>query len=173
MNVAEAKKRGAERHLTKNYNFAGPGTFYKARMKGSDFYENLMKESGRKVVGTKPYDQPYDKIDACGKVHDKVFADPNATGKQVRQADIDFQKCALAAGTGKDQTPEQRVRAMLSIGGFELKKRLEDVGVLRKGSWAAGGEKHVVQQIGDKLKGAASLGKKYLNSRKRGTKVIM
>ena len=34
-----AKKRGPERHLTKNYNFAGPGTEYFARKKGSDFYE--------------------------------------------------------------------------------------------------------------------------------------
>ena len=41
--VEEAKKRGPERHLTSSYNFAGPGTFYAARMKGSDFYENLMK----------------------------------------------------------------------------------------------------------------------------------
>ena len=49
-----AKKRGPERHLTKNYNFAGPGTEYFARMKGSDFYEKLMKDAGRPLVGSKP-----------------------------------------------------------------------------------------------------------------------
>ena len=57
-----AKKRGPERHLTKNYNFAGPGTEYFARKKGSDFYEKLMKEAGRPLVGSKPYNKPYDKL---------------------------------------------------------------------------------------------------------------
>ena len=41
--AAKAKKRGPERHLTKNYNFAGPGTEYFARKKGCDFYERLIK----------------------------------------------------------------------------------------------------------------------------------
>ena len=50
--VEEAKKRGRENHLTNKYNFAGPGTMYAARMKGSEFYENLMKDAGRRVVGT-------------------------------------------------------------------------------------------------------------------------
>ena len=31
---SEVRKRGPERHLTKNYNFAGPGTEYRARKKG-------------------------------------------------------------------------------------------------------------------------------------------
>ena len=35
--IEEAKKRGPERHLTNKYNFAGPGTFYEARMRGSQF----------------------------------------------------------------------------------------------------------------------------------------
>ena len=66
--IEEAKKRGAERHLTSKYNFAGPGTFYEARMRGSDFYENLMKEAGRPVVGTKPYNVAINKVDACAKI---------------------------------------------------------------------------------------------------------
>ena len=37
LSAKEAKKRGPERHLTKNYNFAGPGTEFRARMKGSVF----------------------------------------------------------------------------------------------------------------------------------------
>jgi len=47
-----------ERHLTNKYNFAGPGTEYAARMKGSDFYEKKMKEEGKPIVGTKPYNVP-------------------------------------------------------------------------------------------------------------------
>ena len=63
---AQVKKRGPERHLTKNYNFAGPGTEYYARKKGSDFYENMMKKAGRPLVGSKPYNKAYDKLDGCG-----------------------------------------------------------------------------------------------------------
>ena len=54
----EAKKRGPEKHLTNKYNFAGPGTEYAARMKGSAFYEKMMTDAGRKLVGTKPYNKP-------------------------------------------------------------------------------------------------------------------
>ena len=50
-----------ERHLTNKYNFAGPGTEYAARMKGSDFYEKKMKEEGKPVVGTKPFLPAIDK----------------------------------------------------------------------------------------------------------------
>ena len=91
--LEEAKKRGPERHLTNAYNFAGPGTFYHARMKGSQFYEDLMKEAGRKVVGTKPYNVPINKLDTCARTHDKTYADPKATGDQVQQADRVFQDC--------------------------------------------------------------------------------
>ena len=94
LTVEAAKKRGnRERHLSNKYNFAGPGTEFRARMKGSDFYEKLMKDAGRKVVGTKPYNKPYDAIDGCGLIHDKVYAKPDATGAEVQKADKDFQKC--------------------------------------------------------------------------------
>ena len=53
----EAKKRGPEKHLTNKYNYAGPGTEYRARMKGSAFYEKMMNDAGRKLVGTKPYNK--------------------------------------------------------------------------------------------------------------------
>ena len=180
MNVEEAKKRGPERHLTKNYNFAGPGTFYKARMKGSDFYEKLMKDSGRPVVGTKPYNKPYDKLDGCGKIHDKVYADPNATAAQVKQADRDFQKCAQKVPITDGLT--DKLRSIAARAGFEGKIALESAGVLRKGSFADGGDdkgkygkgdigkelgktgavlKHVATHLGRKALKKVGLGQKF------------
>jgi len=137
--IAEAKKRGKEKHLTKNYNFAGPGTFYKARMKGGDYYENLMKAAGRKLVGTKPYNKPYDKLDGCGKVHDKVYADPKATSEQIKAADREFQKCAQKV-TLKDDGITDKLRSIAARVGFEGKIALEEAGIFSKGSYAAGGE---------------------------------
>jgi hypothetical protein len=90
LSIDDVKKRGPERHLTSSYNFAGPGTEYAARMKGSDFYENLMREAGRKIIGTKPYDVPINKLDACAKTHDKVYNNSNASASQVQTADRDF-----------------------------------------------------------------------------------
>tara|TARA_R110000751_G_scaffold64970_3_gene133189 strand:+ start:628 stop:1227 length:600 start_codon:yes stop_codon:yes gene_type:complete len=135
-----AKKRGPERHLTKNYNFAGPGTEYKARMKGSAFYEKMMKDAGRTPVGSKPYNKPYDKLDACGKKHDKVYANPKATPAQVKEADRVFQKCAQKI-TVKDDGITDKLRSIAARTGFEGKIALESVGVLRKGSFASGGAK--------------------------------
>jgi hypothetical protein len=34
--VEKAKSRGNEKHLTNQYNYAGPGTFFHARQQGSD-----------------------------------------------------------------------------------------------------------------------------------------
>ena len=168
MNVEDAKKRGPERHLSKNYNFLGPGTFYAARMKGSDFYENLMKEAGRKVVGTKPYNKPYNALDACAKVHDKTYNNPNATAAQVLASDKAVQACAKRVGPGLDLSAS--VLAKVTRAGFEGKNALEKVGVLRKGSFADGGDKD--SAIGRKLKGAVGLGKKAGKAIKRGINTI-
>jgi len=168
--IKAAKKRGPERHLSKKYNFAGPGTEYAARMKGSDYYEGLMKAAGRPVVGTKPYNKPYDKVDTCGLPHDKVFNNPKATAKEVQKADAVFQQCALKAAQDTD-IPDERLRGIFAAGGFELKKRLEDVGVLRKGSWAQGGESrsHHLARVGSKAT-ASVLGSKISSVFKKGTK---
>jgi len=134
------KKRGPERHLTKNYNFAGPGTEYKARMKGSDFYEKMMKDAGRPLVGTKPYNKPYDALDGCGLIHDKVYANKNATAAQVKEADRQFQKCAQKITFEKDGVKD-KLRSIAARAGFEGKIALESVGILRGGSFASGGDK--------------------------------
>lgn len=166
--VEEAKKRGPERHLTSSYNFAGPGTFYAARMKGSDFYENLMKEAGRKVVGTKPYNVPINKLDTCAKTHDKVYNNPNASASQVQQADRVFQDCI-----GKIKPSDgiqQKLLAVAAKKGFDAKLIAENVGVVRKGSFADGGAKHSV--LGQKVKGAIGLGKKAAGSVRKTIKKI-
>ena len=158
--IEDVKKKGPERHLTNKYNFAGPGTFYHARMKGSDFYENLMKEAGRKVVGTKPYNVPINKLDTCARSHDKVYNDPNAGPAAVQQADRIFQNCI-----GKIKPSdgiEQKLLAVAAKKGFDAKLLAENVGLVRKGSFADGGAKHSV--LGQKIKGAVGLGKKALGS---------
>jgi|TARA_S200002703_G_scaffold140581_1_gene131910 hypothetical protein len=166
--VEDVKKRGPERHLTNNYNFAGPGTFYAARMKGSDFYENLMKEAGKKVVGTKPYNVPINKLDSCAKTHDKVYNNPNATGDQVQESDRVFQDCI-----GKIKPSDGIEQKLLSIAakkGFDAKLLAENVGVVRKGSFASGGDKHSV--LGQKVKGVVGLGKKATGTVSKTVKKI-
>ena len=53
--------------------------------------------------------------------------------------------------------PDERLRGIFAAGGFELKKRLEDAAILRKGSWAQGGESTTQQliRLGKKQAGTA------------------
>tara|TARA_R110000824_G_scaffold277767_1_gene465968 strand:- start:775 stop:1368 length:594 start_codon:yes stop_codon:yes gene_type:complete len=135
----EAKKRGPEKHLTNKYNYAGPGTEYRARMKGSAFYEKMMNDAGRKLVGTKPYNKAINKLDACAKIHDKTYSNPKATAAMVKEADRVFQKCS--AKVKVSDGIEQKLLSVAGRAGFEGKIALESVGVLRKGSFASGGNK--------------------------------
>ena len=167
--VEEAKKRGPERHLTSSYNFAGPGTFYAARMKGSDFYENLMKEAGKKVVGTKPYNVPINKLDACAKTHDSVYNNPSAGPAAVQQADKIFQNCISKIKVSDGIS--EKLLAVAAKKGFDAKLLAENVGVVRKGSFADGGAKH--SALGMKVKGAVGLGKKTVGNIKKGVKRSM
>lgn len=166
LSVDAVRKRGPERHLTNKYNFAGPGTEYAARMKGSDFYENLMKEAGRKVVGTKPYDQPINKLDSCAKTHDKVYNNPNASASQVQEADRVFQNCI--SKIKPSDGIQQALLAKAAKKGFDVKLLAEKSGVVRKGSFAEGGAKQSV--LGQKVKGAIGLGKKTAKNFKIGVK---
>jgi hypothetical protein len=134
----EAKKRGPEKHLTNKYNFAGPGTEYAARMKGSAFYEKMMNDAGRKVIGTKPYNKPINKLDGCAKIHDKVYNNKKATASMVKDADRAFQSCVKKKGA---KGVEEKLLSIAARAGFEGKIALESVGVLRKGSFAEGGAK--------------------------------
>ena len=167
--VQEAKKRGPERHLTNKYNFAGPGTFYEARMKGSDFYENLMKEAGRKVVGTKPYNKPINKVDACAKIHDATYIDKNASAAKVKAADQVFQNCV--SKVKPSDGIQQALLAKAAKIGFEGKLKVEGAGLVRKGSFAAGGDKH--SALGVKVRGAVGLGMKAASNVRKGIKKIL
>ena len=164
--LEEAKKRGPERHLTNKYNFAGPGTFYHARMKGSDFYENLMKEAGRKVVGTKPYNVPINKLDTCARSHDKVYADPKATGDQVQNADRVFQACISKVKVSDGV--EEKLLAVAGKAGFDAKLVAESTGLVRKGSLSDGGDKK--SSFGKKASAVASYGKKISSKIVKGVK---
>lgn len=166
--VEEAKKRGAEHHLTKKYNFAGPGTFFHARMKGSDFYENLMKEAGRPVVGTKPYNKPINKLDTCAVSHDRVYSNPKSTGDQVQNADRIFQNCISKVKVSDGV--EQKLLSIAGKAGFDAKLAVEKTGVIRKGSMAAGGDKH--STLGQKTKSTISFGSKSTSIVKKGLKIV-
>ena len=166
--IEEAKKRGPERHLTSAYNYAGPGTFFKARQKGSDVYEKLMKDSGRKLVGTKPYDKPINKLDTCAVSHDRVYSDPKSTAKQVQEADRIFQNCISKVKVSDGI--EEKLLSIAGRVGFDAKLAAESTGIIRKGSLSDGGAKHSV--LGSKIKGASNLGKKIKNNVIRGIKRI-
>lgn len=157
-----------ERHLTNKYNFAGPGTEYAARMKGSDFYENKMKKEGKPVVGTKPYNVPINKLDACAKIHDKTYNNPNATGAQVQQADRVFQDCISKVKVSDGI--EQKLLSIAGKKGFDAKLAVESTGVIRKGTLARGGDKQSV--LGAKVSGAVGLGKKALGGVVKGIKKV-
>jgi len=165
--LEEVKSRGGENHLTNAYNFAGPGTFYAARMKGSDFYEDLMNKSGRKLVGTKPYDVPINKLDACALVHDKVYNNKNATARQVKQADRVFQKCIKKVKVSDGI--EEKLLSIAGRVGFDAKIAAESAGVVRKGSFAAGGDK--LSTIGRKANSLVSLGSKTTRTVRKGIKL--
>ena len=166
--VAEVKKRGPERHIGPGYNFAGPGTEFRARMKGSDYYENMMKKAGRKPVGTKPYNKPKDNLDKCGVEHDRVYARKNATAAEVKEADRVFQKCAQEVDYKKDGIPT-KLRSIAARAGFEGKIAIESLGLVRKGSFAEGGDKH--STLGKALHSAVGLGKKFIRGKRKGLKL--
>ena len=164
--VEEAKKRGPERHLTNKYNYAGPGTFFKARQAGSDVYEKLMKDAGRPLVGTKPYNKPINKLDTCAVAHDTVYSNPKATGDQVQHADRVFQECISKVKVSDGV--EQKFLAIAGKAGFDAKLAVEATGLVRKGSLADGGSAHAT--LGKKSNPTISLGKKSTSFVKRGLK---
>ena len=165
--VEEAKKRGPERHLTSKYNYAGPGTFFKARQQGSDVYEKLMKDAGRKLVGTKPYDKPINKLDTCAVSHDRVYSNPKSTAAQVQQADRVFQNCISKIKVSDGV--EEKFLAVAGKAGFDAKLAAESTGLVRKGSLSDGGAKQ--STLGAKMSGAVGLGKKALGGVKLGLKL--
>ena len=49
-----------------------------------------MMATGHKVIGTKPYNKTFNKLDSCAVIHDRAYANPNLKPAQIQQADKDF-----------------------------------------------------------------------------------
>jgi len=111
---------------------------------------------------------PINKLDACAKIHDKTYNNPNATGAQVQQADRVFQDCIgkIKPSDGIQQT----LLAKAAVKGFDAKLAVEKTGVIRKGSLARGGDKKSV--LGSKVSGAVSMGKKSVDKAVKGIKKL-
>ena len=150
--LKKAKSRGNEKHLTNQYNYAGPGTFFDARQRGSNYYEKLMLATGHKVIGTKPYNKPFNKLDSCAVIHDRAYANPNLKPAQIQQADKDFQSC-IGRISGAD-----RQQALLIKGaqkGFSAKLKAENIGLMKKGSLSDSSSKESTsKQLGRLAKNA-------------------
>lgn len=146
--LEELKKAPREKHIP-GYNFCGPSTQLALRKSGQ--YEQMMKQAGRKPIGTKPYGKPVNRLDTACKAHDNVFSKKKATGEQVRAADNRLIKAAFSiskGGTGIGK--KERAAAAAVVAGIGGKVALEKAGVVRKGAFAAGGEKEAKLKRGVK-----------------------
>jgi len=146
--VEKAKSRGNEKHLTNQYNYAGPGTFFHARQQGSDYYEKLMKATGHKVIGTKPYNKPFNALDKCAVAHDRAYANPNLSPTQIQKADKTFQSCLDRI---KPDIPDRQQKLLIKGAqtGFSAKLKAEGAGLLKKGSFSESTSK---ESTGSQLK---------------------
>ena len=143
--------KGTERHL-KGYNFCGPKTKLKLRATGQ--YEKMMKQAKKKLVGKAPYNKPVNALDAACKRHDYAFSKKNASSAFVRKADNDLIKTARSLRNNINAPKKLRSDARKVQFGIAGKTKLEDLGVLRKGSFSSGGEKQskLGQVVKKKLK---------------------
>ena len=128
----------------------------------------MKKEAVKKVDGTKPNDIPIKKLDASAKTHDSVYNNPSAGPAAVQQADKIFQNCISKIKVSDGIS--EKLLAVAAKRGFDAKLLAENVGVVRKGSFADGGAKH--SALGMKVKGAVGLGKKTVGNIKKGVKKV-
>ena len=83
-----------------------------------------MRATGHKVMGTKPYNRPFNDLDKCAVTHDRAYDNPNLSPAQIQKADKTFQACI-----GKIKNPD-RQQALLIKGaqkGFSAKLKAGDV----------------------------------------------
>lgn len=152
MDLESEIKRGKERHLSKIYNFCGPGTKLQSRLRGQ--YEPLMKKYKKKIVGTAPYGRPANVLDEACKRHDIAFSKKGLSASQVRKADNELIKTARSIRNNIRAPKQLRKDARKVQYGIRGKVLAEDVGILRKGSFSEGGEKEskLKQVVKKKLK---------------------
>jgi hypothetical protein len=95
-------------------------------------------------------------LDACAKTHDKVYNNSNASASQVQTADRDFQSCIgkIKASDGI----QEKLLAVAATAGFDAKLAAENIGLVRKGSFASGGNAR--SAFGKKIGNVTSLGSK-------------
>ena len=90
-----------------------------------------MRATGHKVMGTKPYNKPFNDLDKCAVTHDTAYDNPNLSPAQIQKADKTFQTCI-----GNIKNPDRR-QALLIKGaqkGVSAKLKAENVGLMKKGS---------------------------------------
>ena len=149
--LEELKKAGKERHIPGGYNYCGPGTQYALRRSGN--YESMMKQAKKKLVGRKPYGKPINPLDSACQKHDMVYSNPKATAAQVRESDNRLAADAMRIAKSPRVPLTTRATAFATAKAFGLKAKAEDKGFIRKGAFAAGGEKKTVKQlVADKAK---------------------
>ena len=89
-----------------------------------------------------------------------------ASAAKVKAADVVFQNCV--SKVKPSDGIQQSILAKAAKIGFEGKLKVEGAGLIRKGSFAAGGHKH--SALGQKVKGAIGLGKKAGSTLTKGIK---
>lgn len=107
-------------------------------MRGSDFYKDMMQKAGRKPVGTEPYDQPINHLDACAMEHDRVFSDPLTTKQQARDADRMFLKCLYSEPRPYSVYVWARASVANMAARFAISTKMtaEDLGFINKGAFS-------------------------------------
>lgn len=161
-------KKGKERHLTNKYNFCGPGTKLRARRAGT--YEKLMKQYGKKLVGTAPYGKPANVLDAACKRHDIAFSKKGLPASEVRKADQALINASKSIQNNMRLPKQLRKEARKVRYGIRGKVLAEDVGILRKGSFSQGGEKESKLKQVIKKKAKEVIKEKAKDVLKRGLK---
>ena len=138
LTVEDIKKAPREKHIP-GYNYCGPATKYTARTSGK--YAQLMDKAGKTKIGTAPYNRPKNKLDRACKAHDKTFGLKNASGDVVRRADRLLIQRAYKISKDSSKPKAERAAAGAVVAGIGGKVALEKMGIIRKGSFAQGGDK--------------------------------
>ena len=142
--LEELKKAPRELHLP-TYNYCGPRTQFDLRR--SSKYQNMMKEAGKKPVGKAPYKTPINKLDGACQKHDRVYSNPKASVDAVRASDDKLAASAMKIARTAGTNASQRLAAFGVAKAFGLKKKAEDSGLIRRGAFAAGGERRTTKDV--------------------------
>ena len=160
--IDEIKRAPIEHKIGFNdYNYCGAGTLY--HLKKSGKYESMMNEAGKKKIGKAPYGVPRNNLDNACMKHDKVYADDEADLDEVRNADNQLKREALQI-MKRSKNIGEKIRAGIVAGSMAGKAKLEDFGLIKKGSFSSAAElrKNINTEEIDKFKD----GGKVINRKK-------